>query len=848
MAREPKDAPWCGILVAYRLNFSAAILSFAFLLCPLVAQTTSGLKLDVLVTDPAGHPLNSARVEVMDARGTTRTGETDTQGHILFTNLRPGRYTLRGKVEGWEAVEKSDLDLEQPLLAVQLVLVPPFTHNESVEVRGTVVEVEEDTSVPNKLPPEKARELPSRPATVADALPLIPGVVREPGGGLVLSSSPEHRSALIVNSADVTDPATGQFGLTVPIDSVEVLNVYQTAYLAEYGRFTAGLVSVETKRGGDKWKWELNDPLPEFRIRSWHLRGLKTATPRLNFEGPLIANKLFLSEGFEYEIRKTEVFTQPFPYNQKTETGLNSFTQLDWVASDRHLVTATMHAAPRKLGGVGMDFYNPLSTTPDMTARNYTGTVFDRLTLWRGLLENRLSITKFDGRSWGLGPQDLTLAPAGNTGNFFAGQNRSATRISGASTYQFAPLSRWGTHQFKMGGYLASSEHDGDINENPVDIVDFQRRLLSRVAFGQTQYHNFEVDDLEKSFFGQDHWILTPKLAADLGLRTESQQISGAFRVAPRFGFAFTPFAGAGTVLRGGLGWFYDRVPLNVYGANRYPSRLETFYDPQTGDITGGPYRYAYTLGQNVVRFPFVSQKPIDGNFSPRSSVWSVQLEQPVTHFVRLRATYLQNFGDGLVVVRRVAPDPSTNIGALLLEGNGSSRYKQFDVTAQLRLKDDRQLFFSYTRSSAWGDLNDFGQFLGTVPAALVRQDMQGRLPTDLPNRFLTWGVIRLPLKFQIAPVVELRSGFPYLATDALQNYAGVPYGNRYPTFFSFDSRFSKDLQLTPKYAVRVSISSFNLTNHFNPEAVRSNIADPAYGFFFAQRGRRFTADLDFLF
>src|SRR5205085_8535639 len=138
--------------------------------------------------------------------------------------------------------------------------------------RGTVVEVEQNASRPNTLPPDRARELPSRPATVADALPLIPGVVREPGGALILSASPEHRSALIVNSADVTDPATGQFGLTVPIDSVETLNVFQTPYLPEFGRFTAGLVSVETRRGGDQWKWELNDPLPEFRIRSHHLR------------------------------------------------------------------------------------------------------------------------------------------------------------------------------------------------------------------------------------------------------------------------------------------------------------------------------------------------------------------------------------------------------------------------------------------------------------------------------------------------------------------------------------------------------------------------------------------------
>jgi hypothetical protein len=89
-----------------------------------------------------------------------------------------------------------------------------------------------------------------------------PGVVRSPGGGLVISAAGEHPSALIVNSADVTDPATGQFGLTVPIDSVETLNVYQAPFQAEYGRFTAGLVSVETRRGGDKWKWELNDPFP----------------------------------------------------------------------------------------------------------------------------------------------------------------------------------------------------------------------------------------------------------------------------------------------------------------------------------------------------------------------------------------------------------------------------------------------------------------------------------------------------------------------------------------------------------------------------------------------------------
>jgi outer membrane receptor for ferrienterochelin and colicin len=51
--------------------------------------------------------------------------------------------------------------------------------------------------------------------------------------------------------------------MTVPVDVVERVDVFKTPYLAQFGRFTAGVVSVETRRGGDKWNFELNDPLPD---------------------------------------------------------------------------------------------------------------------------------------------------------------------------------------------------------------------------------------------------------------------------------------------------------------------------------------------------------------------------------------------------------------------------------------------------------------------------------------------------------------------------------------------------------------------------------------------------------
>jgi hypothetical protein len=812
----------------------------------LTGQSPASSVIDVTVFDQSSQAVPGARVQLQIGQEVVATAETDEKGRARFTRIASARYAVVATKGGFEPAQKAGLDLAPDgSLSIGLTLVP-LTQRESIDVRDTAAAVEVGSSAPTQLAGQSAKELPNRPATVADALPMLPGVVREPGGGLMISAGGEQRSAMIVNSADVTDPATGQFGLTIPIDSVETLNVFQTPYLSEYGRFTAGLVSVETRRGGDKWKWELNDPLPEFRIRSYHLRGLKDATPRLNFEGPIIPHRLYLVEGFEYEIRKTAVYTLPFPENQKLEQGINSFTQFDWIVSDKHLVTATAHVAPQRLGHVNMDYFNPLPTTPDASTHSYNGTVSDRLTLFGGLLESTFSAMRFDVGVWAEGDQDLTITPMGNRGNYFANKTRDASRYSGASIYSFAALAGWGTHNLKIGSYFAGSSENGQLNENPIDILGSMQQWIERIDFPRS--HTFQISDIEYSFYGQDHWVVTPRLALDLGVRTESQEVSGAFRVAPRGGVAWSPFAHAGTLVQAGYGLFFDRVPLNVYCFNKYPDQNITMYGAD-GQVSSGPFLYLNTLGQVRVKHPFVFQRPQDGNFSPEGAIWSLQIEQPLTPFLKLRVGYLQNYSQGLVMLNSVAPDPDTNNGAYLLSGVGQSRYRQLEITARMRLKGEgRQLFFSYVRSRARGDLNDFSNYLGTFPIPIIRGNQFGNLSADLPNRLLAWGMVQLPWKFRIAPVVEYRNGFPYFVTDAAQNYVGVPNQHRFPNFLSLDSRISKDIQVNPKYAVRLSVSSFNLTNHFNPEALHTNVADPAFGFFFGHRGRRFTADFDVLF
>jgi len=830
---------------ATRMGTRAGVL--LCLTASLFRPLSGGSAITFLVLDEQRLPVPAAEVQVKSGDTVVATAATDGDGYARFDTLPPGHYDLIASRQGFRPLVKTDLLLPPRAAAagpmeLTLTAAPKREH---IDVKATASAIEQDTSAPTSIASSAARELPSRPATVSDVLPLVPGVVRSPSGDLQISGSGEHRSALIVNSADVTDPATGQFGLTVPIDSVENVNVYQTPFLAEFGRFTAGIVSVETRRGGEEWKWEINDPFPDFRIRSYHMRGIRDATPRLNVEGPIIRHKLYFSEGLEYEVRKTEVYTLPFPRNQKLTEGVNSFAQLDWVVSSRNLVTATAHIAPQRMGYVGLDFFNPESTVPDAATHNYTATIADRFTLWGGLLENTFSTTRFDATIWRQGTEEFTMAPWGNSGNYFAQQKRSAVRYGWAPTYSIRTFNLLGSHTFKMGAAFTHSSEDGQVNDQPIDIVGANSKLLERITFSGGKPFSFE--DTEYAFFGQDHWSISSRLAADLGVRTESQEISQSFRVAPRAGLAWLPFANAKTVVRAGFGLFFDRVPLNVYSFNHYPRQNLSYYD-ENGGLTAGPYYMENLLGVAYLHSAFVVHKQTPGDFSPRSANGAIQIEQTVTSFLKFRVGYTRNQSAGLVLVNRIAADPQTLIGAYELSGSGDSRYHQFEVTARLHMSGGRLLNFSYVRSVAEGDLNEFAGYLGSFPSPVIRDNVYSRLPANLPNRFLAWGVVPLPLGFRIAPIVELRDGFPYATYDASQNYAGTLYVNRYPRFFSLDSRFSKDLKVNAKYTVRLSVSSYNLSNHFNPEAFHDNTGDPAYGLFFGHRGRRFTGDFDILF
>jgi hypothetical protein len=242
-----------------------------------------------------------------------------------------------------------------------------------------------------------------------------------------------------------------------------------------------------------------------------------------------------------------------------------------------------------------------------------------------------------------------------------------------------------------------------------------------------------------------------------------------------------------------------------------------------------------------------LKSRGLSGNFAPFSKTWRVEVERPISRAVHVRIGYQDNNSGGRILIE---PRTSTLLPALVLDGDGRSRYRQLELTVKLSWRDQQQLMFSYVRSRSRGDLNAFNQYVADVPAIPVRPDVFSNLPADLPDRFLSWGFFNLPWKLRAAPIVEYRTGTPYAVIDAARNYVGIPYDDRtrLHNFFSTDLRISKDVKMLLKYKARISISGLNLTNHFNSLDVHANVADPLFGTLFGHYKRRYRADFEVLF
>ena len=773
----------------------------------------------VFLLDAGGNHSFVAGAKVKLSGPATLEVETDQDGQYVVAGVPAGTYTVEAVSPGLKAVQTVRVEARN----VQVVLeLKPIAVATSVVV--TADQAETKSPAPSEaISGATLRDAPSVNERFESSLPLIPGVVRGPDGHVNLKGTRNTQSGALVNSANVTDPATGSPAINLPVDVVASVQVISNPYDPEYGRFTGAVSTVTTKTSDyEKFHFSIQNFLPRARVRDGSIRGIGSATPRMTFTGPLLRDKIAITQSFEYRFVETPVNSlPPFQRDVKLES-FDSYTQLDFTVSAKQTANVSLAFYPQRLDYLGLNTFNTQQSTPDFHQRGYQINVQDSYMVGSSaMLTSQFSYKRFNADITAQNDDPYRVLLETTEGGFFNRQKRRTSRVSWQENYHFARWQFAGSHQFTVGLSYEHSQYDGRQTFLPVEFDGASDLPVERITY--TSPTSFHVAQNETAWFAGDQWAITPRLTLDFGIRFDHDTITSSTHAAPRAGFLLALTSDGKTLLKGGIGRFYDRVPLMA----------ATFPDL--------PDRTVSVLGQSGQPINSVSyQNQIDGELrNPRSTAWNLELDRQVFSRLSVRVAYEERNTSHDIIVSPLSHGPA---GVLELSNKGSDSYREFQVAA--RYKAGRQLLnASYVRSRAFGDLNELNQFFGNLAQPVIQPDARGRLPFDAPNRFLFWGTLSAPWKLTVVPVYDLHTGFPYSLENQFREYVGPRNINRFPLFSSFDFQVSRPISLHfrgKKVPARVGMGAFNLFNHFNPRDVQNNLASARFGGFFNSSWREY--------
>ena len=515
-------------------------------------------------------------------------------------------------------------------------------------------------------------------------------MVRGPDGLINIKGARSSQSGSLVNSASVVDPVTGNPAMSLPIDVVQSATVVSNPYDPEYGRLAGAVSKIETTTSNfNDFHFSIQNVLPRPRRRDGDIIGIESATPRATFTGPVIKNKVAFTESFEYRFVRTPVNSLP-PLDRDTKfEGMTWFTQADVNLNSRQSMTATFTLYPQKLNYLGLNTFAPQPSTPDLHQRGYMGSLQHRLAINAdSLLLSQFTYKQFDADVTPNSTDPYKLLVETTTGGFFDRQARRSNHTEWQEIYQKERRGFLGGHDLKFGVDYVHDDYDGRTALLPVTIVGVSNVPLEQINFGPAS--QFTIHQNAIAWFAGDKWQPLQRLTIDLGLRFDRDSLTNDVNAAPRAGFALMLTKDAKTVLKGGAGLFYDRVPLNVASFPYLPSRTVAMLSP---------------AGAILSSESLVNTIPA-GLRNPRSVGWNVELDRQLTSALVVRAGFQERN-----TARDFVLDPQANLGLMSLSNTGRSFYREFQLTGQYKVKRGT-LNASYVRSKAFGNLNDFNQFL----------------------------------------------------------------------------------------------------------------------------------------
>ncbi len=768
------------------------------------------------------------------------TTVTDDAGSFVFENLPAGKYRLTAEATGMPPVTREIDVASGSTLVVEINLTLGVSESVTVKNEEGLLSTAE-TTTSNIVRAETLKAQPFREDDFQSALPLTPGVVRDSNNKSYVKGSRAGQSNYSVNGVDVTDPISGESAFEIPLEAVSNIQVEEDPYSAEYGHFTGGVTNLQSKGGGEKFKVSVARLFPT--LHNFFSTKIDSFRPRVTFSGPVIKDRLYFLQSFEYRFRRDYVPNLLAPRNRTDTERFSSFTQFDYRVNKSNQLKLNVALFPQKIRFVGLNTFNPVPTTPNTKQRGYLISGSEQAVFKNtSFLNSAVSYKTADLDVYAQGSQPLTIVSDINRGNYFADTRRQTGRIQWIETYYFSPFEGAGNHSVKAGFEFDRTNISSLFRYNTIFLRRLDNTLAQRIDFTLPARSNFSYSEV--GLFLQDRWTIDPRLTIDLGVRYDRDGVNRANNVAPRISFLLTPMKDHRTVIRGGIGLFYDRaLPIGAYfggspvtGPSAFPERLVTNFAANGTTVVDGPRTYLNQVSGKIE--------------SPRSIRWSLHLDRGITKELTLRFGYLQRQTTHDLIVQPVVFGPNT--GGHLLSSTGRSRYAEFQILASYVHEKYGNWNVSYTFSNTRGDLNTADTTLGDFPSLAVRPNEFSRLPFDAPHRFLAYGQFDLPYDIRVAPLFEYRTGFPFSAVNDRLEFVGPRNrAGRFPDYYSLDLQISKGFPITfrkKQYRLRPGAALFDVTRHFNPRDVQNNVNNPNFGKFYNSLGFGVKAKFDIEF
>jgi hypothetical protein len=765
---------------------------------PASAQLVRGV-----VVDQTGLPLPGATVQLLDGQTTVTTLVTGDDGTFVIDAALPGDAVV-ATLAGFEETKVRRADATRVTMPLARAVESTTVVADSIDAAAPSAPVLGATLTANTV-----TRLPSSHMRARESLPLLPSVIRGPDGLMQLGGARAHETPLVLDGFNIGDPATGASTLNLPIEIVRGVDVMRDPMSVSYGSLIGGLTKMDTRAGADQVTAGVQGFVPRPRFSVPGFGRLEGIFPRAYVSGSSADRSVRYVVAGEYDYERIAVpdVTQGAGPNIVEQSAV-MFSRVDTQLSPRNGLTVEGFVFSADTQAYALSPRRTVDASPNVGGRDvfvgvthrFASSAVSLVTVRFGALEHDATLTPV-----GSGPSYLD--PSAWSGNWFSTINRTGRQYSGSVTWDRSVRLRGRTHDLSVTGDLVYRRLNGRVAETPVIVTDGLGRVMRSVEFGAPAA--FGASDRPFGLAVRDVWQATARLQVDGGARVDHSRYGGAIPSA-RAGIRLALDESGHTVVKAGYGSFVGNLPLSVPAFGMYPWRLDRSFDPSGGQ----------PVDEKLM------QPEVGSLHRPTAVAGVAGIERQIRPGLVGQISFVHR--ESANVATFCVPETS---GALTVDSSGSGSYREVQISARQTWVDDQQLFVSYVRSEAEGELNDFTAVFQGMDATLLQPGGRTRLATDARNRIVAWGTFNLPSRVVVSPVTEWRSGFLFSTVNHRYQYFGQPNSSSFPAFLSTDMVVYKTVTVM-KRSADLGVQIFNLFNHRNPRDVYPVVGAPRMGNF----------------